>query len=352
MHLDSTQHAFNSSNYNITSNKAKKIAVLGAGSWGTALACLLSSNGHAVTLWSHSGTQIDKLSHSSKNHRYLPDFDLPESLCFSDDLQSICKNHLLFLVVVPSRAFRLTIKKLSDAGLKKDSLIMWGTKGFDSQNNILLSAVIPDVLSYLPPMAIVSGPSFANEVMLRQPTALTVGANTLDTAEFVANLFHNDFTRAYSNSDLIGVQVGGAVKNVMAIACGISDGLGYGSNSIAALITRGLSEITRLGVSLGALPETFQGLSGMGDLVLTCTDNKSRNRRFGLGIGRGQTFNDVFNEIGQEVEGYITSKEVYLLAQSYNIDMPICEHVYNVLYEGLAPDKAVNSLLKRNRTQE
>ena len=350
--MNSPKQAFTSSSINKNGDAAKKVAVLGAGSWGTALACLLADNGHAVTLWSHSSEHISELKTSGKNSRYLPDFNLPETLLFSDDLSSLCAEHHYFLLVVPSRAFRLTMEKLRDAGLPKEALIMWGTKGFDAQNNILLSELIPEVLNYSPSMAIVSGPSFAKEVMLKQPTALTVGANDLNVAELVADLFHNDYTRAYSNDDLIGVQVGGAVKNVMAIACGISDGLGYGSNSMAALITRGLNEITRLGITLGARLDTFQGLSGIGDLVLTCTDNKSRNRRFGLGIGQGLSFDAIFSNIGQEVEGYVTSKEVYSLAQRYNIDMPICEQVYKVLYEDLAPDKAVKSLLQRSRTQE
>lgn len=333
-------------------NNCKKIAVLGAGSWGTALACLLVDNAHDVTLWSHSNEHIDELKETSKNTRYLPDFNLPKNLSFSNDLRSLCADHRLFLIVVPSRAFRLTMEKLCSAGLVKDSLIMWGTKGFDAKNSTLLSDVISQVAGYSPAMAAISGPSFAQEVMLHQPTALTVGSNTLGTAELVVDLFHNDYMRAYSNDDLVGVQVGGAVKNIMAIACGISDGLGYGANSIAALVTRGLNEIIRLGITLGAKHETFQGLSGIGDLVLTCTDNKSRNRRFGLGIGRGQTFNEIFADIGQEVEGYVTSKEVYSLTQRYNIDMPICEHVYRILYEGLSPDKAVTSLLKRSKTKE
>lgn len=350
--MNSPQQEFIASQINKSGNSNNRVAVLGAGSWGTALATLLADNGHSVTLWSHSSEHIKEIEDSKLNSRYLPDFDLPETLSFSDDLSSLCRDHQLFLLVVPSRAFRMTIEKMRDAGLANNALILWGTKGFDAKNNILLSEVIPDVLGYTPPMAIVSGPSFAKEVMLCQPTALTVGANTLDFSEFVASLFHNDYTRAYSNDDLVGVQVGGAVKNVMAIACGISDGLGYGSNSVAAIITRGLNEITRLGVSLGAKTETFQGLSGVGDLVLTCTDNKSRNRRFGLGIGKGKKTDDIFKEIGQEVEGYVTCKEVHSLAQRYNIDMPICEQVFKVLYEGLAPDKAVKQLLKRNRTQE
>lgn len=350
--MNSPEQEFTPSLINKNGNSVTRVAVLGAGSWGTALACLLADNGHSVTLWSHSSKHIKEVEASNKNTRYLPDFTLPDNLSFSDDLSSLCRDHQLYLIVVPSRAFRVTMEKLREAGIDNNAMIMWGTKGFDAKTNTLLSDVVPDVLGYTPPMATVSGPSFAKEVMLRQPTALTVGANPLNFAEFVANLFHNDYTRAYSNVDLIGVQVGGAVKNIMAIACGISDGLGYGSNSIAALITRGLNEITRLGTSLGAKPVTFQGLSGLGDLVLTCTDNKSRNRRFGIGIGKGQNIDDIFNEIGQEVEGYVTSKEVYSLAERYNIDMPICEQVFKVLYEGLAPDKAVKRLLNRNRTQE
>lgn len=330
----------------------QKIAVLGAGSWGTALACLLANNGYTTSLWSHSADHIAQLTATGENARYLPGIELPESLLFSADLEQLCATHEQFLLVVPSRAFRVTLEKMRAAGISDKALIMWGTKGFDAKEQVLLSELIKTVLGPSHPLAIVSGPSFAKEVVNHQPTALTVGADELAIAEQVAQLFHNDYTRVYSNDDIIGVQVGGAVKNIMAIACGISDGLGYGANSKAALITRGLAEITRLGLLLGAQAETFQGLSGVGDLVLTCTDDKSRNRRFGLGIGQGKSITEMQEDIGQEVEGLVTSKEVFLLAQRYDIEMPICEQVYNVLYKGISPETAVQSLLKRSRAKE
>lgn len=334
------------------SSSKPKIAVLGAGSWGTALACLLANNGYTTSLWSHSADHIAQLTATGENTRYLPGIQLPESLLFSSDLEQLCTTHEQFLLVVPSRAFRATLEKMHAAGISDNALIMWGTKGFDAKEQMLLSELIQTVLGSSHPLAIVSGPSFAKEVITQQPTALTVGADQVAIAEQVAQLFHNNYTRVYSNDDIIGVQVGGAVKNIMAIACGISDGLGYGANSKAALITRGLAEITRLGLLLGAQAETFQGLSGVGDLVLTCTDDKSRNRRFGLGIGQGRSIAEMQQDIGQEVEGLVTSKEVFLLAQRYDIEMPICEQVYNVLYKGISPETAVQSLLKRSRAKE
>ncbi|MGH1541377.1 MAG: NAD(P)H-dependent glycerol-3-phosphate dehydrogenase [Arenicella sp.] len=334
------------------SAQRQQIAVLGAGSWGTALACLLANNNHEVTLWSHSSEHIKQLKKTRKNQRYFPSIELPKSLKFSSDLTELCQNHRYFLLVIPSRSFRATLDKMQTCGLPENSYILWGTKGFDAEQQILLSDLIKQQITTSHYKSVISGPSFAKEVMLQFPTALTVAADTLEISEHIAQLFHNENTRVYSNDDLAGTQVGGAVKNVLAIACGISDGLGYGSNAKAALITRGLAEITRLGLDLGGRPETFQGLSGIGDLVLTCTDDKSRNRRFGLGIGQGKKIEDILNEIGQEVEGLVTSKEVFLLAHQRRIEMPICEQVYKVLYQGVSPKTAVQTLLRRSRAQE
>lgn len=328
------------------------IAVLGAGSWGTALACLLADNGHNVCLWSHSADHCRALQEAHENQRYLPGLALHPELEFSCEITELSNRFNKFLLVVPSRAFRSVLEDLCSPGLANDSLILWGTKGFDSQSQQLLSQVVKEVVTVPHQKGVISGPSFAKEVMLKHPTALTAAANSLPVAEQIAAMFHNDYVRVYSNSDLVGVQVGGAIKNILAIACGISDGLGFGANAKSALITRGLTEISRLGLALGGKIETFQGLSGLGDLVLTCTDDKSRNRRFGLGIGSGSTISAVLDEIGQEVEGLVTCKEVHVLAQSMAIEMPICEQVYQILYNSVSPEKAVRSLLNRSRVQE
>ena len=324
------------------------IAVLGAGSWGTALACLLADNGHHVSLWSHSKEHLENMQKDQMNNRHLPGISLPRNLAFQSDLTLICQENLYFLIVVPSRAFSETLDKLIDAGIQEGSVIMWGTKGFDSTSQQLLSHLVEEKFQFPHKQAVVSGPSFAVEVMQKYPTALTAGSHDIETAQSIAGLFHNDYVRVYANSDIAGVQVGGAVKNVLAIACGISDGLGFGANARSALITRGLSEIKRLGEKLSADSNTFQGLSGIGDLVLTCTDDKSRNRRFGLAIGKGQkTIPEILDDIGQEVEGLVTSKEVMMMARKYNVEMPICEQVYNIIHSGVAPDIAVKTLLER-----
>lgn len=333
-------------------NHKEKIAVLGTGSWGTALACLLSNNGHDVSLWSHSKHHLDMMKSEKENSRFLPGFTLPKTLKFSASLAALCKSHQKFLIVVPSRAFEQTLDKLIDCGLQNDSLIMWGTKGFDKKNKQLLSSLIDQKITFPHTKGIISGPSFALEVMKNLPTAMTAGACNTAVAQQIAQLFHNDFVRVYANTDLAGVQIGGAVKNVLAIACGISDGLGFGSNARSALITRGLKEISRLGEKLGANSDTFQGLSGLGDIVLTCTDDKSRNRRLGLGIGLGKNIDDITSEIGQEVEGLVTCKEVIQIAQKHHVSMPICQEVYNIIYKDIPPKLAVKALFDRNINDE
>lgn len=327
--------------------KNARIAVLGAGSWGTALACLLSNNGHDVSVWSHSAKHLESMEQEKVNNRHLPGFPLDKNLIFQNDLNILCQENNIFLIVVPSRVFSQTLKKMLAAGLRENALIMWATKGFDSEKQQLLSDLVTEKCLFQHEQGVISGPSFAIEVMKKYPTALTAASNNIKTAKKIVGLFHNDYIRVYANADIAGVQVGGAVKNVLAIACGISDGLGFGANARAALITRGLSEIKRLGAKLSAQSETFQGLSGIGDLVLTCTDDKSRNRRFGLGIGRGQTIPEILKEIGQEVEGLVTSKEVMMMAKKYSVEMPICEQVYEIVHNGVAPNTSVNTLLKR-----
>lgn len=329
-----------------------KISVLGAGSWGTALAVLLAKNGCQVLLWGHREEHIAHLAYDRINQRYLPGQVLPEAIALTSNLKVAAEFSDVLLLVVPSRAFKNTLVNLkpyfSDKGIK----IAWATKGFNPEDGTLLHQVVADVFSGNTPAAILSGPTFASEVGANFPTAITVASADLEFGHQMAEILHNDRFRAYTSSDIIGVEVGGAVKNVLAIAAGIADGLGFGANTRAALITRGLNEIIRLGVKLGGKPETFIGLAGLGDLVLTCTDNQSRNRRFGLALGLGRDKNDIAYEIGQEIEGIATAKETYLLAQRHAIEMPIIEQTYQVLYENLDPLKAVQNLLAREQKAE
>lgn len=334
---------------------AQKIAVLGAGSWGTALALALARNGHEVTLWAHAITHADKLASQRENKQYLPGFNFPNNLLVSDDLPSLIAQHSIVLVVVPSHAFRATVKQLQTLSQHTNPLLIWATKGFDGFDQcgpFLLSDVVQQELGNDLDHAIVTGPSFSKEVAADLPTALAVAGNTPTATETTVSLFHGGHTRVYSNTDLIGVQVGGACKNVMAIAAGISDGLGYGANARAAIITRGLAEITRLGIAMGACADTFVGLAGLGDLVLTCTDDQSRNRQFGLGLGKGKNIETLINDIGQQVEGYLSVKELVKLADKFSVEMPIAQQVYRVLYENLSPADAVSLLLSRNQVME
>ena len=332
------------------------IAVLGAGSWGSALALALARNHHNVSLWAHSAKHIAEMQKNNSNSRYLPGFNFSDNLTVNADLETLVTHHDVFLIATPSHAFRNIVHRLKQFNIKPDSTIIWATKGFDKGSDqlgpMLLSDVVNRELGKFIKKAVISGPSFSKEVASNLPTAMTCASDNAESANFVAQLFHADRMRIYTNDDLIGVQVGGAVKNVMAIAAGISDGLGFGANSRSAIITRGLSEISRLGIKLGGKSSSFQGLAGMGDLLLTCTDNQSRNRRFGLGLGLGQSVNEILNQIGQEVEGYTTSYEVIRLAKHVGVEMPISEQVYDVLYNGLSPNDAVNGLLKRDLNSE
>ena len=334
------------------------IAVLGAGSWGTALAILLAHAGRPVTLWARNKAQLAQMASSRSNERFLPGISFPESLKLaeSSDLSSIA-NFAHYLLVVPSHAFRETLENLRTARTKsKSSLdaetLIWGTKGFDPLSGQLLSDVALEVFGERVTRALVTGPSFAKETAIGLPTALVLACEQMAAAETLAQWFRSPSTRVYPNTDLVGAQIGGAVKNVMAVAAGISDGLGFGANARAALITRGLTELSRLGTQLGGKPETFMGLAGMGDLILTCTDDQSRNRRLGLGIGRGETITDVINTIGQEVEGYQTTRELYHLAKSLGVSMPITDQVYAVLHQGQDPKLAVRQLLERQPRAE
>lgn len=330
---------------------SNKIAVLGAGSWGTTLAILAARNGCQTLLWGHNPEHMSLLAQHRENKRYLPSVAFPENLTITSDLAETARFGNLILVSVPSHAFKDTLLKLK-AHVSGNVKIAWATKGFNPDNGCLLHEVVAEIFSDQTPAALISGPSFAQEVAAQLPTAITIASSQPDFAAFLAGILHSARFRTYTNSDLIGVEVGGAVKNVMAIAAGIADGLGFGANTRAALITRGLNEIIRLGVKLGGKPETFMGLAGLGDLILTCTDNQSRNRRFGLALGQGKDKTAAVQEIDQEIEGISAAKETFLLAQKYGVDMPITEQTYKVLYEGLAPLAAVQNLLAREQKAE
>jgi glycerol-3-phosphate dehydrogenase (NAD(P)+) len=329
---------------------AQSIAVLGAGSWGTALAIQLARNGARVALWGHDPAEIETLRRDRENRHYLPGVALPAPLSPQADLAVALDGADEILVVVPSHAFASVVDRVAELrpGLRT---LSWATKGFDPASGELLSTVAANRLSDCE-LAVVSGPTFAGEVARGLPTAITVAASHPGHAERMAALLHGSNFRAYTSADLVGVQVGGASKNVMAIAAGISDGLGFGANARAALITRGLHEITRLGLALGGKPDTFMGLAGLGDLALTCTDDQSRNRRMGLALARGSDIAAARAQIGQEVEGIGTAREVRGKAVALGVEMPITEQTYRVLYEGLAPSEAVQNLLSRESKHE
>ncbi len=328
-----------------------RIAVLGAGSWGTALAILAAKNGCQTLLWGHNPEHVHALKNDRENRHYLPGRLFPDSLKVSGDIAEVAAFGTLLLVSVPSHAFKTTLGRFKPY-LSPASKIAWASKGFNPSDGSLLHEIVAELFSADTPAAILSGPSFANEVADGLPTAITIASAQTDFAAELADILHSSRFRTYTSSDVIGVEVGGAVKNVLAIAAGIADGLGFGANTRAALITRGLSEIIRLGVRLGGKQETFMGLAGLGDLVLTCTDNQSRNRRFGLALGQGQDRGQAILSIGQEIEGISAARETYLLAQKHGLDMPIIEQTYRVLYEGLAPHDAVENLLSRNLKAE
>jgi len=326
--------------------KRNSIAVLGAGSWGTALAIQFARAGQHTTLWGRAEDEPERLAAERRNQRYLSDIAFPDALSIEPDLETAVRGNRDIVIAVPSHVLRIVLEQIRPY-LEDDQRVAWATKGFELQTGLLPHQVARDVLGGDRPLAVLSGPTFAREVGAGLPTAMTVAATDPAFAEELAVRISNETFRAYTSDDLAGVEVGGAVKNVIAIGAGISDGLGYGANTRVALISRGLVELMRLGKALGAKPETFMGLSGMGDLVLTCTDDQSRNRRMGLGLAAGKTTEAVASEIGQVVEGVYAANAVRGVAQKLGVEMPISEQVYRILYEGLDPRAAVAALMSR-----
>ncbi|PSJ44425.1 NAD(P)H-dependent glycerol-3-phosphate dehydrogenase [Zobellella endophytica] len=328
------------------------ISVLGAGSYGTALAIALARNGHRTLLWSHRPEQVATLAAERCNKVFLPDAVFPDSLIPEASLERVVKASRDLLLVVPSHVFADVLKQLKPF-LRKDSRLAWATKGLDPASGQLLQQVAREILGERIPLAVLSGPTFAKELAMGLPTAISLASTDAKFAKELADLLHCGRSfRVYLNDDMVGLQLGGAVKNVIAIGAGLADGLGFGANARTALITRGLVELQRLGVALGAEQETFMGMAGLGDLVLTCTDNQSRNRRFGLALGQGKSVDTAMAEIGQVVEGYRNAAEVHQLAGRHRVEMPICEQVYQVLYEGKNAKEAALALLSRDRKAE
>lgn len=303
-------------------------------------------NGREVRLWGRDPQQLADMAASRCNQRYLPEVSFPPSLNACVKIEECLQDVTDILISVPSHGLRQTLVLLKPR-LRDDARICWATKGFELSTGKLPHQVADEVLGGQHPYAVLSGPTFAKEVGAGLPTALTIAANNSAFAEDLATALSGDNFRAYTSDDMIGVEVGGAVKNVLAIGAGISDGLGFGANTRIAMINRGLAEMTRLGVALGARQDTFMGLAGMGDLVLTCTDNLSRNRRMGLALASGKTIEEAQEEIQQVVEGVLAARAVHEVSQQAGVEMPICEQIYRVLYEDLPAKQAVAALMGR-----
>lgn len=322
---------------------SESVAVIGIGIWGAALTKLLVRNGHSVRLWGSSPQQRARLLRERDKKM------AHAAIAIETDLEILRREASQFLIAVPSRSFRAVLRELRPA---KHVTLAWATKGLEPGSSLLLSEVIEQEVGPDCKCAVASGPTFASEVTRGLPGALTVASRRHTVASMVAGWFRNDSMLVHTSRDLVGVQIGGASKNVIAIAAGISDGLGFGANARAALITRGLDEVMRLGNAMGGRPETFHGFAGIGDLVLTCTDDSSRNRRVGLGLGRGERLGAVLGQIGQETEGVATARELHHLARRCRVEMPIVEQVYRVLYEDASPRVSIETLFRSRPRRE
>jgi glycerol-3-phosphate dehydrogenase (NAD(P)+) len=333
--------------------KRERIAVLGAGSWGTALAMVLADNGHEVRLWGHNPVQIDEINQQHTNKKYLPEITLPATIAGYSSLQEALNGIKIVILAVPTKAIREVIRKMSETK-PEPLLIVHVSKGIEPDSLLRISEMIKEETpeEMLESIIVLSGPSHAEEVSLRHPTTVTVSSENMEAAERIQDLFINNNFRVYTNPDIIGVEIGGALKNIIALAAGLSDGLGYGDNAKAALITRGLAEIARLGVKMGASPLTFSGLTGIGDLIVTCTSVHSRNWRAGNLLGKGQNLDEVLENMGMVVEGVRTTKAAYQLAEKYEVNMPITNALYNILFNGVNPKDAVDNLMSRQKTHE
>lgn len=327
-----------------------KVSVIGAGSWGTALAILLEKNGHQVTLWSHREEEAKELAKSREHKSKLPGVEIPEGIEIIGNFESALREKDVIVFAVPSVAVRSTAKKVAPY-VKEGQLIVNVAKGIEETTLMTLTDIIEEEI----PGAkgcVLSGPSHAEEVSRGLPTTCVVGAKDKETAEFLQNIFMSPVFRVYISPDILGIELGGALKNVIALAAGTADGLGYGDNTKAALITRGITEIARLGIAMGAKADTFYGLSGIGDLIVTCASKHSRNRKAGYLMGQGRSMQQAMDEVNMVVEGVYSAKAGLALSQKYKVEMPIIEQVNKVLFEGKAPAVAVKELMVRDKKIE
>lgn len=331
----------------------KKVSVIGAGSWGTAIAFVLADNGHDCMLWTRRDEQAQEINNEHVNNSYLPSIQLPSNLIASSNLEQVISHADIVVLAVPTVAMREISSTINDL-LEEKKLFVHVSKGIEPDTLKRISEMIAEEISEANRQAIValSGPSHAEEVVLRHPTTVTAASTDLAAAEQIQDLFMNKYFRVYSNEDILGVEIGAALKNVIALGAGISDGLGYGDNAKAALITRGLAEISRLGVKMGAQPLTFSGLAGLGDLIVTCTSVHSRNWKAGNLLGKGASLEDVISGMGMVIEGVRTTKAAHQLAEKFDVSMPITEALFTVLFEDHAPKTAVDQLMSRMKKQE
>jgi glycerol-3-phosphate dehydrogenase (NAD(P)+) len=331
---------------------AKKVAVLVAGSWGTALASVLAANQHEVALWTRDAGQAEEINTRHTNEKYVPGVVLPPNIHATTSMEKAVRDAKLILIVAPSKAMRDVAAQLKTV-VQADQIIVHATKGFEAGTLKTMSEVIADEIPAVKEhIVVLSGPSHAEEVIQKSPTTIVVASPDAYAAKAAQDFFMNSYFRVYTNSDVIGVEVAGALKNIIALGAGLSDGLGFGDNAKAALITRGLAEIVRLGMAMGADPLTFSGLAGVGDLIVTCTSKHSRNWRAGYALGQGKTVDEVLEQMGMVVEGVRTTQAAYQLAQKYAIEMPITDQLQQLLFEGKSGIQVVESLMGRDRTHE
>ena len=331
-------------------NLKRKITLLGGGSWGTALSRLLSENGHQVTVWLRDEEQCRLLSTERVNKKYLPEVKIPENIVFTPNIDEAAKNAEILLIVTPTQMVRSVLRQISPE-YKKDKIIINASKGIEIGTMYLVSDIVKEETSDCT-FAVLSGPSHAEEVGLSLPTAITVACDSKEVAEEIQNAFMSSYFRVYTNDDVIGAELGGALKNIIALGAGISDGVGYGDNAKAALMNRGIVEIARLGIAMGADIHTFYGLSGIGDLIVTCTSKHSRNWNAGYLIGQGLSKNDAVKKIGMVVEGIPTTYAAYELSKKLKVEMPIVVAMYDVLENNADVKQTVNKLMLRDKKEE
>lgn len=328
----------------------KNVIVIGGGSWGTAVANLIAQNGHKTHLYIRNRDQFQSMQKNYINERYLPGVALDPRLHFINNLDDYVERADIIVLGVPTNSVRTTVENIKDT-LKPETILVNLSKGLEETSHLRISQVVEEVVPNQPFVAL-SGPSHAEEVAINIPTTVVSASKNINYAREVQDLCNNDVFRVYTQDDLLGVEMGSALKNIIALAAGLIDGMGYGDNTVAALMTRGIYEMTKLGINMGARPQTFQGLSGIGDLIVTCTSLHSRNRKFGYLIGEGKSVEDAMTEVDMVVEGYKTTKVAHIISREQGVEMPITQALYGVLYEGLDPKSAVARLMTRKSKHE